>query len=480
MLLYYILLNKLLKKYFELGKTEMGKKVFLLTYVVLISCNIHKVKKSNYTPSFPIENKFSVTQKFSTKNSTIWYKNFKNLELEKLIQEAFKNNFNLKSVWSRLKQAQLKAQQAGVDLRPKIDLSTTISQNSNTLNENVSVNIGGNLSWEIDIWEKVKNLQAIELADIREKESIYQNTALVLSAAIANNYFDLQTKIQLQEVLKKRIIINKKIYNYIAYRKTITGVGNLVDYQEAKAFLLQEQDNLAKNKLDIQNLQQSIAILIGKSPISYKFIPKIKKQNLPQLPQLPSPKDLINSNANIKQNWQRISKKDHNIAIKFASRFPTLKISSSYALLSNERFIPSPKDFILNLSLSLVKSIYDGGKSEVNHKISKEELLETIHDFNQTYLETLKNIEEALKNEKYLIQSYEYQKARLEIAEKNTKEIQFLYSNASNANFQSILTQISSANNNAQVTINTKNRVLKARVALHLALGYYVIKKRNK
>ena len=136
---------------------------------------------------------------------------------------------------------------------------------------------------------------------------------------------------------------------------------------------------------------------------------------------MPSPKDLIKSNSLISQSWQLVRQRDLDIAVKLASRLPQLNISSSYAL-SNDNLNFSINDFIFNLSFTLVQNIYDGGQRRLNHKLTKEQLTESLDNFNHTYLEVLRDVEQALTTEKYWKEANKNQEKSLVHSSKSLEE----------------------------------------------------------
>ena len=97
---------------------KKGRHLYYLA-ILLFSCQLHKLE-DDYKPSVEVEKEFSlkgISQ--DEKFSDVWYKSFNNGELNRLIAKAFANNFNLKQIWSQLRQAEIQAQLAGVTLRPE-------------------------------------------------------------------------------------------------------------------------------------------------------------------------------------------------------------------------------------------------------------------------------------------------------------------------------------------------------------------------
>ena len=460
----------------EINTNYKRKIIFYFTLIfVFFSCQLHKVKPQLYKPLFPLEKGFSLKQKSTTKIQKLWYKEFKNPELNKLIKQALQNSFTLKQAWSRLRQANYQAKLAGASLKPNLNFSLTANSN-----DQVRDTASLRSRWEIDLWKRISNTQAIELSKIKKNKATLQNTALVLSTSVATNYFNLQTSNKLQKIIKKQIANAKQIIQYIKLIKTTKGTGTIIDFQNAQRNLLQLQDSLEQNHRNTTHFQQSLAILLGKSPISYKFIPKAKlNDQLPALPHLLTPKDLIQNNSTLKARLQTLTQKNYNIAISLAGKLPTLNTTTSYSNSArNLRFVS--RDFVFNFVTSLTQSIYDGGKSSTRIKISKEQFQESLYAFSQTYLETLRNIERALRSEHYLHTSLSLQKKRFQLVRKNIAETKKLYSNAVGINFRSLLNDIQTSYQSQVATISITNNLLATRVSLHLALGHNIIKQKEK
>ena len=99
---------------------------------------------------------------------TGWLDDFGSPTLRSIVEEAVGRNYSLASARSRVGQALERARIAGADRLPAIDaaLSTSRSQNlrgsefANTRANNF--NFGLDLSWEIDLWGRLKNLRDAE------------------------------------------------------------------------------------------------------------------------------------------------------------------------------------------------------------------------------------------------------------------------------------------------------------------------------
>ena len=455
---------------------------FYLSIIILISvsCNFHKVQKG-YRPSVKVEDKFSLYSS-PKKKEVLWYKQFSNNEINKLVQEALTKNLNLKSVYAVLEKARLNVQVNSSSLSPKLDLSIrSLGQQENPYSSSSlaihSFNLTGTstLSWEIDFWRKAKAQSQAALASYEASAEDYKNAALVLSTSVVKLYFDLLMAKQMAKIIEKQNEINQKIYEITKTRK-LQGQAKFIDIQQQKELLLSKQTEFLENQKNINTLEHSLAILLSISPIKYKFEAKNILPELPPIPKIPSPQTLLESNPQLRSKLKTLRAIDYNIAVQLAKRFPSLNISSNYSLNNLDT---NPEDNQnLNLSINLTKNLFDAGKESAEYKISKLNLKKELLSFSESYLSFIRDVENALAKEKYLKKQLSIDKNRIQLASNNVKDAEFNYSNNSGS-YIDVLNKINALQNIKKQKLRTQRNLLEARISLHLALGDNVLKREN-
>ena len=154
---------------------------------------------------------------------SLWWDGFATEPLRELVAEALDRNFDLREAAGRLDAAAAQARLAGAPKWPQIEASGSGSRrrqsfigfpipggdnqvlSTTTNNYGVSLNV----SWEIDLWGKLRAGEAAALADFMRAEANFRSANLSLVAQTARAYFAVveQRKRQLDLVTRQLEIL---------------------------------------------------------------------------------------------------------------------------------------------------------------------------------------------------------------------------------------------------------------------------------
>ena len=134
---------------------------------------------------------------------SLWWDGFATEPLRELVAEALERNFDLREAAGRLDAAAAQARLAGAPKWPQIEASGSASrrrqsfigfpipggdsQALSTTTNNYGVSL--NVSWEIDLWGKLRAGEAAALADLMRAEANFRSANLSLVAQTARAYF---------------------------------------------------------------------------------------------------------------------------------------------------------------------------------------------------------------------------------------------------------------------------------------------------
>ena len=121
-----------------------------------------------------------------------WWTQLGDAQLDTLVEQALESNYDLRAAAARLDQAQAQARIAGAPLQPGLGAGATgsrrkqnfvgfpipgsASQVLSTTSTNYGVNL--NLSWEIDLWGKLRAGAGAALADAQAAKADFYGAQL--------------------------------------------------------------------------------------------------------------------------------------------------------------------------------------------------------------------------------------------------------------------------------------------------------------
>ena len=200
-----------------------------------------------------------------------WWEMYQDTTLNALEQQVVLSNQNIAQYVAKYEQAAALVSQSRANQLPSVDATggATRSATGSTSPSN-SFTTKATLSWELDLWGKLKRTVAENKASAQASAADLANATLSAQTTLAQDYFALR-------VLDKRIALyNQTIDTYGRYRKVLAA-----KYKEgviAKSDLTQAEQSLYSAQSSREDLvwqraqyEHAIAILIGKMPAEFNL-----------------------------------------------------------------------------------------------------------------------------------------------------------------------------------------------------------------
>ena len=461
-------------------KNKIIKTTLLLaTAVVVQSCFVAKDYKR---PELKTENLYR-NQVVSTDTlsfaNVAWDKVFTDPLLQGYIQKGLDNNLDVKIAIQNIVAAEAVMKQGKAGYFPTFSTGADwthqeLSKNSQfgALLQNRSTDqyqLSGNLSWEADIWGKIRSNKRAANASFLQTTAVNQAVKTQLIANIASTYYQLLS-VDAQIKLAEKTLVNRNqsIETIIALKDAgnVTEVG--VKQTEAQKYATELIIADLKNSIII--LENTLSILMGESsakidrntfesqsnqPIITLGVPATLLRNRP---------DVIAAEYNLISNFEQTNVAKSNF-------YPTLKVTASGGLQSidlKEWF--SANSLFANVITGLTQPIFNQRQIRTKFEISKANQEKAYLQFEQSLLTAGKEVSDALaqyNNETYKLTVREKQVDALNKATDYSDEL-LTYGLA---NYLEVLTVKDNALNAELSLIDNKYQQYKAVIQLYRALG---------
>ena len=281
------------------------------------------------------------TYRFATQYDTVsfadtsWTYLFRDPVLRKLIDQGLQNNFDLKIAYERVNQARSSFKEARAEMWPSIGISGAAEYN-NQANPLAGGSVEyhdfyatANLSWELDIWGKMRRQKESAMADLLAQEAYQQGIRISLIAEIASAYFNLleyQDELQITrynvQIRAKSLELNK--YKLIAG----TASGLVVAQAEAELALVVSKVPVLERAVALQ--EDGIRMLLGQLPGPVETGDSILYQiNTDIIPKEGIPSQLIVRRPDIMQAEQQLISANAQVGVARAKMLPTIGISAN-------------------------------------------------------------------------------------------------------------------------------------------------------
>jgi multidrug efflux pump len=341
-----------------------------------------------------------------------WWELFGDTNLNDLELQAAQANQGLKAAIARVDQARATARVARSDLLPSLYFNPSYNRQRYSPNESPSFgSITANtwqtpldLSYEIDLWGRVRRGFESARADAQASLAAFGNVLLTLQSDVAQDYFRLQALDAEIATVSGTIDLRKEQVRLVRSRFT-GGIGNDLDIARAETELATteaEAASLAQSRAELEN---AISILAGRNPAEFHLAASVPGNWNPPSPEIPAglPADLLERRPDVAQAERQLASANARIGVAKAAFFPVLTLTGSGGYLSADvdtLFNWSSHTWSIGPSLSL--PIFAGGRNKAGYQRSKFVFEESVANYRQQVLVAFGEVEDSLSGIRHL------------------------------------------------------------------------------
>lgn len=327
-------------------------------------------------------------------SASVRFEDFGNEELRTLIAKAIAHNTDLAQALARIEQARASTYIAGSGLYPAIDASgsarrTRSESNSSTVYDS-SANAGLTVSYELDLWQKNRNMLDASLWDMRATQYDRDALALTVSSEVSRLYsgvlsFDERIRVAGQNLTNAREIL--RITELRMREGAISGLE-----------LAQQRTSVANTEASIASLANQrdlffnqLAQLSGVAPSGLTLDSKstLAGMTLAAVP-VSHPWELLERRPDIAASEARLRSTHIDIGVARANALPNLSLSLDGTVGA------SPSSTVVGLASSFFAPIFHGGALEAEIDRSKAARDEQSAAYEGVLLTAFREVEDAL------------------------------------------------------------------------------------
>jgi outer membrane protein, multidrug efflux system len=435
---------------------------------------------------------------------TGWLDDFDSRQLKAVVLEAAQRNPDLQALAARLRAAKGRAVLAGADRFPSVSgaldarraerfetkevpqqptatgtagaTNTTTTQTATTQTIQIKeftdqLELGLNLSWEIDLWGRLRNRARAGYADYQAVEADFESARLSLAANTAKSWLNVTESERLFELAEKTVASFGETLKSVesTYDRGINDV-TAVELALSRSNVASARSNLEARKRERDAAKRSLETLLG-------YYPRASIESSTELPKLKRsipvglPSELLVRRPDIRAVERRYAAAIERVAESRKALLPAVRLTGSTGTSSADFAKLFNRDLLLStIAGSLSQAIFEGGRLRENVAISKAEQDELAHDYTSAALGAFREVETALAAEQYL-------EAQAEALREASKEAVFAEDRALSrfqsglVTFITLLESQRRAFDSRSALIRVENQRLQNRIDLYLALG---------
>ena len=217
-------------------------------------------------------------------------------------------------------------------------------------------------------------------------------------------------------------------------------------------------------------LEHAIAVLIGVPPSEVSIA---RRESLPTLPEVPAsvPSELLERRPDVAAAERRVISANAEIGVAKAAWFPDLTLSATggYRGSSFADWINLPNRF-WSVGPQLALTLFDGGRRSAESERVEAAYDQTVAQYRQAVLDSFREVEDYLVQQRVLGREAEVQAQALEAARESLRLIDNQY-RAGTVDYNSVVNVQATALNNERTALTLLGSRLTASVQLIAALG---------
>lgn len=337
-----------------------------------------------------------------------WWRVFGDEELDALERRALAGSPTLRIAMSRVEQARAHARGKRLEFVPDIRFNPAYQRQrtSGNLPTPVPVDIPSahidsftvplDLSYEIDLWGRVRRSFESARASAAASAADYNNLLLTLTADVAVQYFTLRALDSEAVVLRRTIALRQSGVEILEQRFR---AGTLPETDLARART--EVSNARADLSEVSRLRQETAGQLGTlcgEPAGRLELPESPLgTNAPPAVPVGLPADLLERRPDIASAERQVAARNADVGVAVATYYPTVRLTGNAGYLSSDLealFSPDSRTWSLGPSASLPLTGYGLIAARVRQAKAARE--ESIARYRETVLGAIRDVESSL------------------------------------------------------------------------------------
>jgi len=371
--------------------------------------------------------------------NTAWWRQFNDPVMNALIDEALKQNLDLRIAtarideyvgWYWVERSGLFPQIGGnADAgRSRISEEGTAPLSPQVKNPADFYQGVFSTSWEIDLWGKLRRATEASRAELLASEEARQAVILSLVSAVANGYISLRDLDKQREIAVRTAKVREDAYKLFKQRFE-GGVVSELELNQVKSEYEQALATIPQIEKQVTFQENALCQLLGRNPGP---IARGKGMDELILPVVPAglPSDLLEKRPDIRQAEQVLVAANARIGVARAQYFPTISLTGFFGWASTDlsNLFTGPAQ-VWSWSGSLTAPIFTGGAIMGQVKAAEAIQQQALLSYQSTIQTAFREVDDALVDQKLTREQLEAQQRQLDSLREYTRLAWLRYEN---------------------------------------------------
>ena len=291
----------------------------------------------------------------------------------------------------------------------------TQSRNGNITSSASQYQGGFTLAWEIDVWGSIRRTIESDSAAAQASAGDLAAARLSAQADVVINYVSLRISDQRTRLYQATVAAYGRSLQ-IARNQVDAGIASRVDLAQAQTLYEQARSLLVAEGIVRAQYEHAIAVLIGKTPAEFSLEPGTPPAEVPTV-DAGVPSALLERRPDIAAAERLMASANARIGVAQAAYYPNISLGGSISFLSGGLgTLLQLGSSVWSLGPQLAATLIDGGALAAQVEGARAGYDNTVATYRQTVLTAFQQVEDALAQQRILVQQEQVQRAAVAAA----------------------------------------------------------------
>lgn len=336
-----------------------------------------------------------------------WWTMFRDSDLDGLEDQLTQANQNLKAALARLEQARDQTRAARSAWFPALTAQASATRGEASAyspgftpgkpRNGDSFVLAGDLSYEIDVFGRVRNTVANARASEQASAGDLASLDLSLHAELATDYFTLRG-LDIEQRLLDRTVADYEHALQLTENLYHGGAAAIADVQQAQAQLETARTQAEDTRLRRAQTEHAIAVLVGQEASAFSLVAR-GDETFPKLPGLDTglPSQLLERRPDVAAAERRVAAANANIGVARAAFFPVFSLTGSagWQGTTSSNWLTAPAQF-WSIGPAAMLNLFNGGFYAAQTAAAHAAYDEQLANYRNTVLIAFQDVEDNL------------------------------------------------------------------------------------
>ncbi|MFO7840385.1 MAG: efflux transporter outer membrane subunit [Desulfosalsimonadaceae bacterium] len=334
-----------------------------------------------------------------------WWRVLNDPVLSKLEKKAVEGNLDLKTAFSRLRQARLSRGISRSVLYPALDADGRAQRQQSS--ESMPTGSGEehdyyisrfDSSWELDVFGGIRRSVQAARAELEASRANADDVLTSLTAEVALNYIEVRTYQHRLDITRENIKIQKKTYEMNKSRYQAGLIDELAVHQALRN-LERTRSTVSRLESGLRAAKNRMAVLLGLEPglVDAELIPSRPIPQVPAKVAVGIPAEAMRRRPDIRMAERQVAAQTARIGAATAELYPSFHLFGTIGLesLDSGDFLDAQSEF-WSIGPGVSWNIFRGRALRLNIELQTEKQKEAVINYKSAVLQAREEIEDAL------------------------------------------------------------------------------------